>query len=131
MSTKKPGTLLNALFGIFFQAIINAGLGVMILYFAGVEVDHGRDYPGLMYALGYLSIVIGIVLAVSGVLLLRRFEWARIPVAVIEVLGIISGLITLVSGVMSGLVNIALGALVLVSLFKAPTTEWLRSVPVS
>jgi hypothetical protein len=131
MSEKKPGTLLNALFGIFFQAIINAGLGFVILYFAGEEVDHGRDYPGLMYALGYLSVVIGIVLAICGVLLLRRAEWARIPVAVIEVLGIISGLITLASGVMSGIVNVALGALVLVSLFKAATTAWLRSVPAS
>jgi hypothetical protein len=131
MSEKKPGTLLNALFGIFFQAIINAGLGFVILYLAGEEVDHGRDYPGLMYALGYLSVVIGIVLAICGVLLLRRAEWARIPVAVIEVLGIISGLITLASGVMSGIVNVALGALVLVSLFKAATTAWLRSVPAS
>jgi hypothetical protein len=69
------------------------------------------------------------VLAGCGVLLLRRTEWARIPVAVIEVLGIISGLITLASGVMAGVVNVALGAVVLVSLFKEPTTEWLRSVP--
>ncbi|HEV7648210.1 MAG TPA: hypothetical protein VGP26_08620 [Actinophytocola sp.] len=131
MSEKKPGTLLNALFGIFFQAVINVGLGIVILYFAGVEVDHGRDYPGIMYALGYLSVVIGIVLAVCGVLLVRRVEWARIPVAVIEVLGIVSGVITLASGVMTGIVNVGLGAVVLVSLFKAPTTAWLRPTPSS
>jgi hypothetical protein len=129
MNRKKPGTLINALVGIFFQAVINTGFGIFLLYAAGVDIDHGRDVPGLTYALGYLSIVIGIVLAVCGVLLLRRAEWARIPVAVIEVLGIISGLITLASGVMTGVVNIALGAVVLVSLFKAPTTDWLRSVP--
>jgi hypothetical protein len=129
MTRKKPGTLINALVGIFFQAVINTGFGFFMLYAAGVDIDHGRDVPGLTYALGYLSIVIGIVLAVCGVLLLRRTEWARIPVAVIEVLGIISGLVTLASGVMTGVVNIALGAVVLVSLFKEPTTEWLRSVP--
>ena len=129
MNRKKPGTLINALVGIFFQAIINTGFGIFLLYAAGVDIDHGRDVPGLTYALGYLSIVIGIVLAFCGVLLLRRAEWARIPIAVIEVLGIVSGLITLVSGVPSGVVNVALGAVVLVSLFKSPTTEWLRSVP--
>jgi hypothetical protein len=129
MKQKKPGTLINALVGIFFQAVINTGFGIFLVYAAGVDIDHGRDVPGLTYALSYLSIGIGILLAVCGVLLLRRAEWARIPIAVIEVLGIISGLITLASGVMSGVVNVALGAVVLVSLFKAPTTAWLRSVP--
>ena len=126
MTRKKPGTLINALVGIFFQAVVNTGFGVFLLYAASVDIDHGRDVPGLSYALSYLSIGIGIVLAVCGVLLLRRVEWARIPVAVLEALAIISGLITLASGVMSGVVNMGLGAVVLVSLFKAPTTEWLR-----
>jgi hypothetical protein len=131
MTVKKPGTLINALVGIFFQAVINTGFGIFLLYAASVDVDHGRDVPGLSYALSYLSVVIGIVLAICGVLLLRRVEWARIPVAVIEVLGIISGVITLASGVMTGVVNLALGAVVLVSLFKAPTTAWLRPSPSS
>lgn len=131
MTRKKPGTLINALVGIFFQAVVNTGFGFFLLYAASVDIDHGRDVPGLSYALSYLSIAIGIVLAVCGVLLLRRAEWARIPIAVIEVLGIVSGLITLASGVMSGIVNVGLGAVVLVSLFKAPTTAWLRSVPAS
>lgn len=131
MTRKKPGTLINALVGIFFQAVINTGFGIFLLYAASVDIDHGRDVPRLSYALGYISIVIGIVLAVCGVLLLRRAEWARVPVAAIEVIGIISGLITLASGVMTGVVNLALGTIVLVSLFKAPTTAWLRSVPAS
>lgn len=126
MTRKKPGTLINALVGIFFQAVVNTGFGIFLLYAASVDIDHGRDVPGLSYALSYLSIGIGIVLAICGVLLLRRVEWARVPVAVLEVLAIISGLITLASGVMSGVVNMALGTVVLVSLFKAPTTEWLR-----
>jgi hypothetical protein len=129
MSQKKPVTLLNALFGIAFQAVVNVAVGVLLLYFAGEEVDHGRDYPTLMYALGYLSIVIGVVLAVCEVLLLRRVEWARIPVAVIEVLGILSGVVTLLSGAPAGVANVALGAIVLTSLFKAPTTAWLRAAP--
>lgn len=126
MSNKKPGALVNALVGIFFQAVLNTGFGIFMLYLASEEVDHGREVPGLMYALSYLSVVIGIVLALCGIALVRRVEWARIPVAVIEVLGIVSGLIVLASGTPAGMVNIALGFLVLVSMFKADTTAWLR-----
>ena len=129
MSDKKPGALVNALAGIFFQAVLNTGLGIFLLFVAGDEVDHGREVPGIMYALSYLSVVIGVVLAVCGVLLLRRVEWARIPVAVIEVLGIVSGLVALVSGAPAGMVNLALGFVVLVSLFKADTSAWLRPTP--
>jgi hypothetical protein len=66
---------------------------------------------------------------VCGVLLLRRVDWARIPVAVLEVIGMISGLIALVSGAPAGMVNVALGLVVLVSLFKAETSAWLSLRP--
>jgi hypothetical protein len=129
MPNKKPVALINVIVGVCFQAVINTAAGVFLLYIAGDELDHGREVPGIMYALAYLSIVIGIVLAVSVVLLLRRVEWARIPVAVIEVLGILSGLIALVSGAPAGMVNVALGIVVLFGLFKADTTEWLLPSP--
>jgi len=129
MSDKKPGALINALVGIFFQALINAGFGIFMLVLAADEADHGREVPGIMYALAYLSVVIGIVLAVCGVLLVRRVEWARIPVAALEVIGMISGLVALVSGAPAGMVNIALGLVVLVSLFKADTSAWLSPRP--
>ncbi len=129
MPNKKPVALVNVIVGVCFQALINTAAGVFLLYVAGDELDHGREVPGIMYALAYLSIVIGIVLAVSIVLLLRRVEWARIPVAVIEVLGILSGLIALVSGAPAGMVNVALGIVVLFGLFKSDTTEWLLPSP--
>jgi hypothetical protein len=129
MPNKKPVALINVIVGVCFQAVINTAAGVFLLYIAGDELDHGREVPGIMYALAYLSVVIGIVLAVSIVLLLRRVEWARIPVAVIEVLGILSGLIALVSGAPAGMVNVALGIVVLLGLFKADTTEWLLPSP--
>jgi hypothetical protein len=129
MPNKKPLALVNVIVGVIFQAVLNTAAGIFLLFVAGEEIDHGREVPGIMYALAYLSIVIGIVLAVSIVLLLRRVEWARIPVAVIEVLGILSGLIALVSGAPAGIVNVGLGLVVLVGLFKSDTTEWLMPSP--
>jgi hypothetical protein len=129
MPNKKPLALVNVIVGVIFQAVLNTAAGVFLLYIAGEEIDHGREVPGIMYALAYLSIVIGIVLALSIVLLLRRVEWARIPVAVIEVLGIISGLIALASGAPAGVANVGLGIVVLVGLFKSDTTEWLMPSP--
>lgn len=129
MPNKKPGALINAIVAIFFQAVVNTAAGIFLLYIAGDEIDHGREVPGIMYAFSVVSIVIGVVLALCGVLLLRRVERARIPVAVIEVLGILSGLIALVSGAPAGMVNVALGLLVLISLFKSVTTEWLSPSP--
>jgi len=122
--------LVNALIGIFVQAVLNAGLGVLMLVLAAEEADHGREAEGVLYLFAYGSIVIGVVLAACGVLLMRRVEWARIPVAAIEVLGMVSGLIGLLSGAPAAVVNIALGAIVLVSLFKADTSAWLAPRPV-
>jgi hypothetical protein len=130
MSEKKPMALVNALIGIFVQAVLNAGLGVLMLVLAAEEADHGREAEGVLYLFAYVSIVIGVVLAACGVLLMRRVEWARIPVAAIEVLGMVSGLIGLLSGAPAAVVNIALGAIVLVSLFKADTSAWLAPRPV-
>ncbi|MPZ83911.1 MAG: hypothetical protein GEV28_27375 [Actinophytocola sp.] len=129
MTDKRPGALINAVVAIFLQAALNAFAGVLLLWAAGEDVEHGRDPGNLVYLLGYVSIVIAVVLAVCGVLLVRRVEWARIPVAVIEVVGIISGLLTLAQGSPAGIANIALAVLVLVSLFRADTSRWLRPTP--
>ncbi|HEY0452246.1 hypothetical protein [Actinophytocola sp.] len=126
MVDKRPGALLNAVVAIFLQALLNAFAGALVLWGAAQDVGHGREVPGIVYLLGYLSFLITVVLVVSGVLLLRRVAWARVPVAVIEVIGIISGLVTLAQGAPAGVANLALGVLVLVSLFRAETTAWLN-----
>jgi hypothetical protein len=126
MVDKRPGALLNAVVAIFLQALLNAFADALVLWGAAQDVGHGREVPGIVYLLGYLSFLITVVLVVSGVLLLRRVAWARVPVAVIEVIGIISGLVTLAQGAPAGVANLALGVLVLVSLFRAETTAWLN-----
>lgn len=129
MTRKRPGALINAVVAIFLQAVLNAFAGVLLLWAASTDVEHGRDPGGLIYLLAYVSIVIAVVLAACGVLLLRRVEWARIPVTVIEIIGIVSGVLALAQGAPAGIANIALAALVLVSMFRADTTEWLRPTP--
>lgn len=129
MTGKRPGALINAVVAIFLQAVFNAFAGVLLLWAAAEDVEHGREPGSLIYVLAYVSIVIAVVLAVFGVLLVRRVEWARIPVTVIEIVGIVSGLLTLVQGAPAGIANIALATLVLVSMFRADTTQWLRPTP--
>ncbi len=125
MSDKKPRALVNAVVGIVVQVVLNLVAGAFLLSLAGDEADHGGD-AGVLYTIGYLSVAIAVVLGVCVVLLLRRVERARIPVAVIEGLGILSGLISLFSGAVAGIGNIVLGIVVLTSLFKDDTSAWLR-----
>lgn len=129
MTRKRPGALINAVVAIFLQAVLNAFAGVLLLWAASEDVEHGREPGGLIYVLAYVSVVIAIVLALCGVLLLRRVDWARIPVTIIEIVGIVSGLLTLIQGSPAGIANIALATLVLVSMFRADTTQWLRPTP--
>jgi hypothetical protein len=124
---KKPRFLWNAIIALYFQVVTNAGGGVLLVYFAGVEADHGRDAPE-MAVLGYVSIVIAVVLLAGAVLVTRGIAWARIPITVFESLSVLSGLFTLVSGVVTGVAGIALGALVLVTLFRREANDWFADV---
>jgi hypothetical protein len=123
--------LLNAIGAMYGQALLNVIAGALIFYAAGLDRDHGRDVPGAMYFVGYLSLVIAVVLVACAILVTRGRAWARYPVAVIEALNLIGGLITVVSAGDTafgpGIANIALSVLVLVGLFSRASTLWFRA----
>jgi hypothetical protein len=120
---RRPRQLWTAIVILYIQTVFNAGGGVLVLAIAAEESEHGREAPEL-YVFGWLSVVIGIVMLGGAVLLTRGVAWARIPVAVVESFGIISGVIAVASGVFANVVNIALCVLVLVNVYHADVRAW-------
>lgn len=133
---KRPKPLLNAIIGMYAQAVLNLFAGVLLFWAIGVEVDHGRDAPVAMRFVAYLSIAIAVVLVCCAILVTRGVSRARYPAAVIETLNIIGGLITVLSALAAeaasalgpGLVNVMLSVMVLVGLFSTDTREWFDTV---
>lgn len=120
---KRPRQLWVAIITMYLQALLNGGSGILLLYLAGVEADHGRPAPELS-VMGYVSLLIGVVLVACAVLLTRGVSWARYPVIVIEALGIIGGVIAIFSGVLTAVAGMVLSVLVLVNLFHSDVRLW-------
>lgn len=120
---KRPRQLWTAIIVQYIQTVFNVGGGALILVVAAEETEHNREAPEL-YALGWVSVVIGVVLLGGAILLTQGVSWARFPVAVVESFGVVSGLIAVASGVVTNVVNIALCVLVLVNLFSYDVRVW-------
>lgn len=116
-----------ALVLVTLQVLSNVVLGGMLLYFAAEEAEHGREAPTLQYVLAVVSLVVGLIAIGCAVALVRRAEWARPVLTVLEGLTIVSGLATLVQGAPQGVMGIVLSVLVIVQLFRAEVTEWLAA----
>ncbi|WP_158842126.1 hypothetical protein [Saccharothrix deserti] len=120
---KRPRQLWTAIIILYVQTVFNVGGGALVLALAAEETEHNREAPEL-YILGWVSVVIGIVLLGGAILLTRGISWARVPVAVVELFGVVSGVIAVASGVVTNVVNIALCVLVLVNLFSYDVRVW-------
>ncbi|WP_199434189.1 hypothetical protein [Qaidamihabitans albus] len=126
---RMPFSLKVSLGILAFQVLSNGAMGVLLLYFAAEDAEHGRSVPGLQYVLAYVSVAVAVVLIGCAVLLGRRVPGARIVVAVLEVLTVISGLLAVVQGAVQGVVGIVLAVLVIAHLFRADVSAWLRPAP--
>jgi hypothetical protein len=123
LPAKRPRQLWTAIIVLYVQTVFNVGGGALMLVVAAEETEHNREAPEL-YILGWVSVVIGIVLLGGAILLTQGVSWARVPVAVVEVFGVVSGVIAVASGMVTNVVNIALCALVLVNLFSYEVRVW-------
>jgi fatty acid desaturase len=120
---KRPRALWTAIIILYVQTVFNVGGGVLTLAIAAEETAHNREAPGL-YLFGWVSVVIGSVLLGGAILLTRGFSWARFPVAAVELLGVVSGVIAVASGIIANVVNLALCVLVLVNVFSHEVRAW-------
>ena len=123
---KRPRQLWTAITVLYLQAVLNAGVGALMLVLAVEETEHNREAPEL-YVLGWVSVVIGIVLFGGAILLTQGVSWARVPVTVVEVIGVISGVIAVASGMVTNVVNILLCAVVLMNLYNLEVRAWFEA----
>lgn len=109
---------------LFVQIILNVVGGSALLYALSDMTD-----AGLLYFVVWFSLLASAVLAVSALMLVLRYPWARYPVVGIEVLAMASGLVALAtSGTSTGITNLAFGCAVITMLNRAEVREWLTDV---
>ncbi|MFF8293709.1 hypothetical protein ACF068_31495 [Streptomyces sp. NPDC016309] len=94
-----PGKLKFALVAVWFQGLMNVLAAVLILSLVSDRVDHGQDEDaGVLRAMAYVSLLAAAALIAAAVLTLRRLDWVRVAVIVIEVILMAGAVFTLFSG---------------------------------
>jgi len=124
-----PLSLKTAVAVLAFQVLANTAVGVLLFVFAAEDIEHGRDVPTLTYVLAVASLAIGVTLLACAVLFVRRSPLARPIVTVLEIFGMISGLIGIVYGAPQAVVGLVLSFLVLLHVYRPESTEWLTASP--
>ena len=108
-----PRNLKFALVGVWFQAVVNLGLGFFFLALVNDAVEHGQEEgTAFVRFIAYISIVIGALLAACGIAAPRRQGWVRTTVLVIEAISLVSGVIGLFSGQLSSVLGIVLAIVI-------------------
>jgi hypothetical protein len=119
-----PNYLWGVLAILFVQIILNVFGGTVLLY-----AISGRQGTGLLHFVVWFSLLASAVLAVSALFLVLRNPWARYPVLGVEVLAMVSGLVSLVTtGTPAGITNIALGYAVITMLSRPEVRTWLADI---
>ncbi|OKK07019.1 hypothetical protein AMK26_12975 [Streptomyces sp. CB03234] len=121
-----PTKLKFALAFVWFQGLMNVVSAVLIFSLVSDRVDHGQDEDaGVLRAMAYVSLLAAAALIAAAVLALRRLNWVRIAVIVIEAILMAGAVFTLFSGgggpVIAGLV---LAAVVIASFASAEGKAW-------
>lgn len=123
LPAKRPQELWIAVIVMYVQTAFNLGGAALLLDTADEMTRYGEEAPEL-YLLGWVSAVIGMVLLSCAIMLTNGVSWARVLVAVVEGLGVVSGLVAVASGAVANIVNIGLCALVLYYLFSYEVQFW-------
>ena len=121
-----PGRLIGVLVVLAIQIIGNGFIGWVLIDELNEDASHGMsmDGAGVFYVLGYLSLVVAAVLLVCAVFTVRPRSWARPVIVTVEALAIISGLINLVNGAITGLIGIIVAITIIAVLNSEDAREW-------
>ncbi|MEV4314619.1 hypothetical protein [Actinocrispum sp. NPDC049592] len=121
-----PGQVKGVLAVLIFQILANGFLGYFVLDALSDLESHGAKATnaGLAYFLGYLSFAVAGTLLACVVLTPKRFSWIRPTVITIEVIGIISSVINLISGQLTAVIGFLLAAGVINLLNRADARDW-------
>ena len=118
-----PNHLWLVLAILFVQIILNVIGGAVLLYSLG-----GQPGAGALYVVVCFSLLASVVLAVSALFLVLRSPWARYPVIVVEGLAAASGVVSLATGSLAGVTNLAFGFAVITMLHRPEVRAWLSDV---
>ncbi|MDN3293060.1 hypothetical protein QWM81_03160 [Streptomyces ficellus] len=123
---RMPGKLKVALVAVWLQGVLNAAGGVLLLAVVNDEAQHGRDDGlGLLRFLAVLSFLAAAALITCAVLTPRRTGWVRGTVIGLEIVTVVSVLITFFSGgAPSAIVGLALAAAVLTAFMSPEGKAW-------
>ncbi|WP_328607368.1 hypothetical protein OG943_47155 [Amycolatopsis sp. NBC_00345] len=99
----------------FAQALASLGIWVVQLLTISVRLDHGQDVAPTVWLVIVVNPLIAILVALAAALLVRR-PWARGLAVVMEVVGAVSALISVLTGYYQAVIAIllAIGVIVLV-----------------
>jgi hypothetical protein len=121
---RTPGMVKWAIGGLWFQTVVNA-LGVLLLFSAAQDrADHGQDGAGLLRTIGVVSLLVAVLLAVCAIMAVRGTPWVWWLAIGLQVIAMVGGLITLVSGNVGTIVGIAVAAGIVWLLRARESQEW-------
>lgn len=123
---RMPGKLKFALAAVWFQGLMNVLAAVLIFSLVSDRVDHGQDEDaGVLRAMAYVSLLAAAALIAAAVLALRRLNWVRITVIVIEAVLMAGAVFTLFSGGgVTVIIGILLAVAVVTSFASAEGKAW-------
>jgi hypothetical protein len=124
----RPASLVTAVVLIFVQAFFNGAAGLFLLVEVSDRLDHGQEVQTWDHVLSWGSVVAAAIFALGGVLLLRGVDVMRLLVALLELLAIISGFVSLILGAFQAVIGLAIAVVVLFMLFNRETTRWFTRV---
>jgi hypothetical protein len=126
---RMPGRLKWALAFAYIQVVANLGFGLLLSSSINDAVSHGEQLanPGLAYFAEYFSYIAAVAILVAAIVITTGRTWGRTLLVVFEALAIINGVVTLIDGTPSAVLGIALGAVVIATLFNQTVRSWFEA----
>ena len=97
----------------FVQAAASLGIWVVQLLTTTNRLDHGQDVPGSVWFVLFVNPVVAVLAAVAAAFLLTR-SWARLLGVVVEAVGCVGSLISVITGFYQAAVAFAVAVVVIV-----------------
>jgi len=100
----------------FVQAVASLGIWVVQLLTISARLDHGQDVAGSVWFVIVINPLIAVLVALAAAFLTRR-PWARGLALAMEAVGVVSALVSVITGFYQAGIAIALaiGVMVLVA----------------
>ncbi|MFC0432097.1 hypothetical protein [Kutzneria buriramensis] len=121
-----PGRLRGVLAVLVLQVLGNGFVGWVVV--SSLSQDGGSG-TGLDYLVGYLSLALAVLLVLCIACTVRPQPWVRPTVITIQALLILSGVVNLVAGSLTGFIGIGVGIAVIGMLNKSDVRNWYEYGP--